>query len=463
MLKNENNDKNSFFLNFLGQKFGNMKINAYLCSKIFINNKTMKSRFLFIILMLLPSLLMAQRTIRGIVSDSNTGAVIANAEVRAQHGVGVVTNSDGVFTLHTDSLDTFFVISMMGYQSQRINISGNGTTATKPTRFKLTPQARVLGEVLVMSPENILQAAIANISGNYPGQTELLQGFYRETVRKRKTYVSVTEAVCELFKRSYDRKTTVGDRVRIIKGRSLVSQRAKDTLSVHVEGGPAEAVVLDLVKNRDFLLDETELQLYKLEMQLPEMLDGRQQIVIGFSPNGLSFINSSPLASTETVRRGMHFGKFFIDKETLTFSRIEINLDCHDEYEATEAMLRKKPRGMRFHPNSLLTEVVYSRMGDKSRLSYIRSTYDFGCDWKKRGLYVNYLVTSEMVITQYTSQQPDGLPITRLPEGWKDFNKSDDLSSKLTSFLDPDFWSNYNIIEPTESLEKAVNKLKKRQ
>lgn len=433
-------------------------------AKFFINNTTMKSRFLFIILMLLPSILMAQRTVRGIVSDSNTGAVIANAEVRAQHGVGVVTNSDGVFTLHTDSLDTYFIISMMGYQSQRITIGSKASSDnTKPTRFKLTPQARVLGEVLVMSPENILQAAIANIDQNYPGQTEVLQGFYRETVRKRKTYVSVTEAVCELYKRSYGRKNTAGDRVRIVKGRSLVSQRAKDTLSVHVEGGPAEAILLDLVKNRDFLLDETELQLYKLDMQLPEMLDGRQQIVIGFSPNGTALYENTPLSPKQNVRKGMHFGRFFIDKETLTFSRIELNLDCTNPDEATAMMLRKRPRGMRFNPNSLMTEVVYSRMGDKSRLSYIRSTYDFGCDWKRRGLFVSYLVTSEMVITQYTSQQPDGTPITRLPEGWKDFNKHDDLSSKLSSFLDPDFWSNYNIIEPTESLEKAVNKLKKRQ
>lgn len=423
----------------------------------------MKSRFLLLLIMLLPSLLMAQRTVRGIVSDASNGAVIANAEVRTQHGIGVVTNSDGVFSLHTDSLDTYFVISMMGYQSLQIEISNNNQSKTSLTKFRLKPQARVLGEVLVMSPENVLASAIANISDNYPRQTELLQGFYRETVRKRKTYVSVTEAVCELLKRSYDRKSVSGDRVRIVKGRSLVSQRAKDTLSVHVEGGPAEAVMLDLVKNREFLLDESELQLYKLEMQLPEMLDGRQQIVISFSSNGLVFVDNSSLTMGDNTRKAMHYGKFYIDKETLTFSRIEMNLDCSDTERATEMMLRKRPRGMRFRPNSLLTEVVYSRIGDKSRLSYIRNTYDFGCDWKKRGLYVNYLVTSEMVITQHTSSQADGRPITRLPEGWKDFNRHDDLSSKLSSFLDPDFWKDYNIIEPTESLEKAVSKLKKRQ
>lgn len=423
----------------------------------------MKSRFLLLLIMLLPSLLMAQRTVRGIVSDASNGAVIANAEVRTQHGIGVVTNSDGVFSLHTDSLDTYFVISMMGYQSLQIEISNNNQSKTSLTKFRLRPQARVLGEVLVMSPENVLASAIANISDNYPRQTELLQGFYRETVRKRKTYVSVTEAVCELLKRSYDRKSVSGDRVRIVKGRSLVSQRAKDTLSVHVEGGPAEAVMLDLVKNREFLLDESELQLYRLEMQLPEMMDGRQQIVISFSSNGLVFVDNSPLSMRDNTRKAMHYGKFYIDKETLTFSRIEMNLDCSDTERATEMMLRKRPRGMRFRPNSLLTEVVYSRIGDKSRLSYIRNTYDFGCDWKKRGLYVNYLVTSEMVITQHTSSQADGKPITRLPEGWKDFNRHDDLSSKLSSFLDPDFWKDYNIIEPTESLEKAVSKLKKRQ
>lgn len=35
MVNDEKHDKMYFFLNFLIKKFGNMKINAYLCSKIF--------------------------------------------------------------------------------------------------------------------------------------------------------------------------------------------------------------------------------------------------------------------------------------------------------------------------------------------------------------------------------------------------------------------------------------------
>ena len=39
--------------------------------------------------------------------------------------------------------------------------------------------------------------------------------------------------------------------------------------------------------------------------------------------------------------------------------------------------------------------------------------------------------------------------------------KNQILSDDATLFFDKDFWGNYNIIKPEESLEKAVNKLRK--
>ncbi|MCC8120271.1 MAG: hypothetical protein LIP09_16240 [Bacteroidales bacterium] len=35
------------------------------------------------------------------------------------------------------------------------------------------------------------------------------------------------------------------------------------------------------------------------------------------------------------------------------------------------------------------------------------------------------------------------------------------FSDKVINLYDPAFWSNYNIIEPSESLEKALPKLRK--
>lgn len=41
------------------------------------------------------------------------------------------------------------------------------------------------------------------------------------------------------------------------------------------------------------------------------------------------------------------------------------------------------------------------------------------------------------------------------------FGKDQILSDDVTLFFDKDFWGNYNIIKPEESLEKAVGELKK--
>jgi hypothetical protein len=41
------------------------------------------------------------------------------------------------------------------------------------------------------------------------------------------------------------------------------------------------------------------------------------------------------------------------------------------------------------------------------------------------------------------------------------FKTSDILSDKASEFMDPDFWQDYNIIEPSESLEHAVMRLRK--
>ena len=50
--------------------------------------------------------------------------------------------------------------------------------------------------------------------------------------------------------------------------------------------------------------------------------------------------------------------------------------------------------------------------------------------------------------------------------GWqgkrhKHYSLQESLSDKVSNFADEGFWGSYNIIEPTESLEHAVNKLKK--
>ena len=60
-----------------------------------------------------------------------------------------------------------------------------------------------------------------------------------------------------------------------------------------------------------------------------------------------------------------------------------------------------------------------------------------------------------MVVTESKEESVSNIPRK------ESFNKNESLSDKVMNFYDDDFWGVYNIIEPTESLESAVNKLKK--
>ena len=62
---------------------------------------------------------------------------------------------------------------------------------------------------------------------------------------------------------------------------------------------------------------------------------------------------------------------------------------------------------------------------------------------------------NELVVTDRIS------PAVPIPRN-EAFHPKDILDDKAPLFLDPDFWQDYNIIEPSESLENAVYKLRKR-
>jgi hypothetical protein len=127
-----------------------------------------------------------------------------------------------------------------------------------------------------------------------------------------------------------------------------------------------------------------------------------------------------------------------------------------DLQKATSAILYKKPTGLHFKPEELTITISYKRHGDRSFLSYIRNEIRFKCDWKRRLFATNYTVISESVITDIKETEIEMITYK------ESFKISQSLSDKVSNFYDENFWEDYNIIEPSESLENAVNKLKKK-
>ena len=383
-------------------------------------------------------------TVSGVVKDRNTRKSIDQVTVSAMGtNVSTITNEDGEFTLKINkSLNVKEIrLSCLGYYNALLKIDPNDKEVK--TIF-LTSDSFVLSEVLVFSwrnPRDLVKAAISKVEDNYSMKPNMLTGFYRETVQKRRRYITISEAVIDVYKAAYNLPAD-RDQVKILKGRKLISPKLSDTLSVKILGGPNVPVYLDIVKNPDVLLDNEMLQYYTFKMEEATSIDDRLQFVVQFEPQ---MITEYPLFS----------GTLYIDRETLSFTRAEFSMDMRDKQKVTNAILKDKPAGLRFIPETVSYIVTYKQQDDKTYLNYIRNDISFKCDWKRRLFATTYDVTSESVITDRNDRN-----VVRIPNR-ETFSVRQSLSQEVDLYEDENFWSNYNIIEPTESLENAVNRLKK--
>ena len=377
-------------------------------------------------------------SVKGTVMDASGGRPVAMVSVMVPgRNYATVTNADGSFIIKADAPISELAFSRLGYRDAREKVSGDEITV------KMVPIVYPLKEASIVSgdPLEIIEAAMEKIGDNYPAQPELLRCFYRETLQKRQRYISVSEAVARIYKGSYRHPGLRSDGAALEKSRVIMSQRKGDTLSVRMMGGPTLAITFDAVKNRDILLNKEDLKLYSFRMESPAYIADRLQFVISFAPAIMADY-------------ALYYGKLFIDRETLAFSRMELSLDMSDKYKATRVMLVRKPLSLRFTPQELTLAINYRMQDGVSRIDYFRSSMSFSCDQKKRLIATNYKVVNELVVTdKIEPAEPIG----------KDelFHSKDVLDDKAPLFLDPDFWKDYNIIEPSESLEHAVARLRK--
>ena len=406
----------------------------YLCSK---TNTIMRRLWLLLLLAMPISVLAQQVAIGGTVIDNKTGEPLRQVSISAGR-ISVVTNEDGVFLLKMDKLPSSIVISHLGYKTRKVSMTEG---STEGLRIRLVPTTIQLREIIVTNenPRQLVEMAIRKIPENYSQKPELLKSFYRETAMKRKHYIYVAEGVEDMYKTPYSR-SIARDKVAIIKGRRLLSQKQGDTLGVKVMGGPVQPIILDLVKNREFLLNQEDLDDYAFKMDGIEYINDRQQYVVRIEP----------LMVREYA---LYHGRFYIDSERLAFTRIELDLDMSDKDKATKTMLVRKPMGVRFKPRELSCVVDYRYDNGVSRISYLRNTFRFNCDWKKRLLSTSFTATCEMAVTDSSSDN-----VTPIASR-NSFDSRDAYYDKVEYFMDPEYWSDYNIIEASESLDKAIQKL----
>ena len=373
------------------------------------------------------------------IVDKQNRKTLENVNVSVQgSNIGTVTNAEGEFALKVkkEEVPRELEISHIGYINSHVSLDKHN--ASKLTVWMI-PHTNQLNEVVVYAnnPRTIIEKAMEKIPVNYSANRNMLTCFYRETVQKGRRYISVSEAVLDVSKTAYTNRTTDDDKLQVLKGRRLLSQKASDTLAVKVMGGPNISVVLDIVKNKEALLELEELNNYEFWMS-----DNRIQYVINFRPRVL-------------LPYALFHGKLYVDCDNLSFTRVEMDLDMQNKSKAIAAILHQKPLGLRFKPQELSFLITYKTIDGRTYMNYIRNDIRFKCDWKRRLFSTNYAVTSEMVVTDRRENPSEMIPRNKV------FASNQIFYDKVGNYWSEDFWGNYNIIEPTESLEHAVDKLKK--
>ncbi len=385
-------------------------------------------------------------TIKGKVVDAESGTPLVFATVAVKESnVAIVTNIDGEFTLKIldPSVSKNLEVTFLGYKNKTILISDLKDNGYKNI-ISLEPAPIPIKEIIVkpLDPVAIVEKTIDQINKNYESVPNLMTAFYRETIRKNRTYVSIGEAVVEIFKAPYDNDTRF-DGVRIYKGRKSADVEKMDTVLFKLQGGPVSVLQLDLAKNSEDILTKDAMKYYNYSLSGVIEIDGKPHYVIDF-------------VQKPSVEIPLFMGSLYIEMDSYALTEAEFGFNLADKEAASSIFIRKKPLGMKVTPEIATYRTKYREQDGKWYFAYSRAEVKFKVNWKKKLFNTFYTTMSEIAVTDRTDQE-----VIKFANRDK-IKYTDVFSDEVSSFTDPEFWGDYNVIEPDQSIESAIRKLSRK-
>ena len=410
----------------------------------------MWTRFVFLLLFFLCGIeLLAQEKnsiieIRGsVISEAGIPLGYANIYVKDTH-CGTVSNSKGEFWIKipADLKEGILVISMLGYESFESKIS-NLHEGRVDANLKKDP--RLLEELVIPDPEKILSEAFKRISKNYPINYQYLTTFYRELIKKNRSYVDISQGVLSVTKTPYTSKNRGFKRINIDKGHRVYRYKKGDTLAFKVMGGPVTMMMLDLAQNPGEVLGEEFLPYYNYSYQGLQFLDGNRCYVFHFE-------------KSEDTEIPLYEGMIYIEENTLAIAKISFGYGENELQYVAKYLVKSKPFLAKVTPLKVRYDVRYRESQGKWHLDYVRSEIEMKVNWKKKLFNSKFNAVCEMVVT---NKKPIEEKEARNQMKLNTTNFKDMFSDKARNLYETEYWEDYSIIKPEEDLTKAILKLNK--
>jgi hypothetical protein len=380
---------------------------------------------------------------KGKIVDRKSGTPLSFASITLfGTNVSTVTNTEGEFTLKVskDVQNPKALVSFIGYKNKTVFLTD---LTPQKSKIELEPSPIELPELNVISKDaNVLIQAVLEKKGeNYFSELTPMTAFYRETIKKNRSYVSLSEAVVQISKQPYTSYKT--DIAKLYKSRKKADYSKLDTVAFKLQGGPFNSLYLDIMKNPELIFTENMFDNYEFSFDRSTHMDNRLIYVLDFKQK-----------STKT--EPLYYGKLYIDAQNMALKSAVFKLNISNREEASNMFILKKPFNANAYPIETKYRIDYSEKDGKWYYNYSRIEFGIRIIWKKKLFNTNYFSTVEMAVTDW------GKDLENQPIKNKDrIHPSVIISDEASGFSDPEFWGEYNVIEPEKSIETAIKKIQK--
>ena len=411
---------------------------------IFMN----KLRFIYLGLMfILQSPSFAQNTYseyKGKVVDAINNRALEYVSLNVlETNISTVTNSEGEFLLKVPQAykDSKIVVALLGYTKKVINLADLSENISVIKFEEAYTELKEVNVSAFKDADKLVRKVFTEKSKTIQNQSVYMTAFYRETIKRRNRNVSLTEAVVNIIKQPYTSANR--DAVKLGKARKSTDYKRLDTVSLKLQGGPFSTLYLDIMKYPEYIFTEESFDTYRFSFDAPTTVNNRNVYVVDFKPKNKTLDLS-------------YFGKLYIDVETLALVSASYLLDVSNKGKSRNLLVKRKPRDIVVYPLEAKYKVDYKQNRGKWYYSYSNLSLKFKVNKKREIFNKVYTLSSEMAVTDW-ELNADDIKIKNKDK----LRPTVIITDAISGFSDPDFWGEYNLIEPDKSIESAIEKIRK--
>ena len=356
--------------------------------------------------------------------------------------ISSVSNVDGQFSLKVplDKLGENVLVSYLGYNNLVMPLSQFTATGTKimlVESFETLPAVNI-ADIDALS---VVRKVMKNRGANTLSEPLIVKAFYRESIKKRKTYASLSEAVIDIYRSPYASESK--DYVILDKARKSTDYRKIDTLVIKLQGGPYNNIGMDMIRNRDLFFSPDMFKIYEFKYDKMINMNNKNVYVIDF-------------VQKRSIVEPYYKGKLYIDSESFALVKTVFSLNLENLAKAKRFFVKKKPVNADVIPLDTKYIVDYRLLNGKWYFNYSRIELSFKVKWDKKVFNSVYNIGIEMAVTDWEVNQDNTVIKNR-----ERMRRSVILNDQASGFSDPRFWGERNVIEPDKSIDNAIKKIQK--